>query len=367
MRKPFLPMALLLLYSYSSAQVNYNTKPLDGFKIMALPRDYMPIGALWNLKIGPIGDGASPDLVINSSSVSNLDLSSDQNTKSNLELGIFSFLKAGGNYEALTNAQLSLENLTIVTLNSIDILKNNVGQHILYEALKVGAFKITVDKSRVADAKLNLTQIFKNKVDFGAQTDINNKTTIDISGVNLHLAYRVIKIESENKKTTTLKFKSQSQGRTNSFTISSRYEAVTPTITVQICPCNIIGCMIDNGYVDRNKYGAIMGRCASQIGYDLTVILNNEVDMSTGMPRQYYFKVKSGSDIRNYNQSLYVKPTSQGIEVSYIAFEKIIFDPFARMENTYLIRMLSRRNDQKAALVTQTFKFRNIVPQVPGW
>ncbi len=368
MYKQLVFLYFLFLYSFSLAQVNYTTKPLDGFKIISLPRSYVPVGALWNLETGPVGAGASPDLIIKSASVTQLDLASDRQTKINLELGIFSFLKVGGDYEALKNAQLSVDNLSILTLNSPDLLKNNVGQYILYEALKVEKFKITVDKSRVVDAKLNLTQVFKNKVDFGAETDIGNKSTIDVSGVDLYLAYRVIKIKKDKKKEQPLKFKNQSYGGSNSFTFSNRYEAITSKVTVQICPCNIIQCMLDKGSVDKKMYDAILGRCASQIGYDLTVILNDEIDMSTGTPRKYSFKIKNGSAIRNYNHPLYVKPTSQGIEVCYIAFEKMIFEPIVRMEETYLIKLLDGKKSQKADLITHSYKFKSIVPQtVAGW
>lgn len=354
----------------SLAQPGYSgSTPLDGFKIMALPRDYMPIGALWNLSIGPVAAGVGSESVITSNSLNNMELATDKQTRAGLELGILNFLKSSGNYEALTNSQISLEGLSIITLNSPATLANNVGQHVLYEAVKAEKIKITLEKSKVADAKLKLTQIFKNKVDFGAQTDIDNKTTLTVSGLNLYLAYRVVKIKKVNTKKQSLRFKSQSHGGTSSFTISSRYEAVTPKVTVQICPCNIIGCMLDKGNnITREEFNNILGTCGIQKGYDMTVILNDNIDMSTGKPKEYYFKVKSGSSLRNINQSLYVNPTSLGLEVSYVAFEKIIFEVLNRMGNTYLIRMLNKKSEQKSYLVTTSYEFSNVAPQsIPGW
>ncbi len=335
---------------------------------MNLPRSSVPVGALWNLATGPIGPGAETHQLTNSTSVSYLQLGADQQAKASMELGILNFLNAGGNGQLFTDARLSLENLSIVTLNSIDILKMNVGQHVLYEALKADNFKITIDKSKLADAKLSLTNLFKNKVNFGAETTIDNKTTIDIGGTDLFLAYRVIKIEKAKKKSQKLKFKSQSHGGTGSFTISSRYEAITPKVTVQICPCNIIGCMIDEGVVDKTRYQPLLGGCARNKGYDMTVILNDDIDMTTGKPKEFYFKVKSGSDIRNVNQSLYTRPTSEGLEAAYVSFEKIIFEVIARMEKTYLIYMLTRKGDQKASLIVTSFEFKNIAPNtIAGW
>ncbi|MGN7723459.1 hypothetical protein [Chitinophaga sp. 22620] len=342
----------------------------EGFKFMNLPRDHVPVGALWNVEAGAIGDGAPQNQIKTSTSVYRLDLYLTKSQSAKLELGILQFLQAGGKYEALSTASVVLNKMEIVTLNSLDILKNFTGQQILYEAIKAEEITIVVEKEKTIQAKAELRKIFET-VDLGSQAANGNKVEFKATGMNLYLAYRVIQVEKGTQAQKKLHFESQSYSSGIGLTISSRYEANTNQLAVQICPCQIIGCMLEkektSNLADKNQ---LLDRCAAEVGFDLTVIMKDKINMETGKPKEYIFKIKSstGNSIHNYNQPLYNIPTSQGLEVAYLNVEKLIFEVLARTEKTYLIRMLHRKSDQKVNLITYSFKFRNIAPKdVAGW
>ncbi len=131
---------------------------------MSLPRDYMPIGALWNLTLGPVSNGVGAESIVTSSSLNSMAIATNTQSKSELELGILNFLKAGGNYQALNNSQVSLEGLSIITLNSPATLNNNVGQYLLYEALKAEKLKITVEKQAIKEKNKGQILLFFHKL-----------------------------------------------------------------------------------------------------------------------------------------------------------------------------------------------------------
>ncbi|TCC99160.1 hypothetical protein [Pedobacter hiemivivus] len=360
----------IFLIGISISLVAQPSNPFTGFKFMSLPRDYMPIGALWNVEAGPIGDGVGEDKRKNGASFSMLDMVMNTSQKNELELGILNFLKLRGKYAALSDISVNLNKLEIVTLNSVDILKSNVGEQVVYEALKAQEMTITIDKNKSADAQLDLLQIFK-KVNIDAENTTGNKAKITAKGMNLYLAYRIIQIENGNQNKEKVSFKKQSYSGHNSVTFSNRYEANTDKYTIQICPCQIISCMLkkanEGSTLDMHQ---LLRRCGVDIGFDLTIILKDKIDATTGKPQEYknVIKTPTGNTINNYNQSLYYKPTSQGLEVTFLNIERLIYEAIAPMGTTYLTRILPGNSNQKISLITASYKFKNIIPQnVAGW
>lgn len=353
----FLLFSSLLLFGQTS-------NPFLGFRFMTLPTNQMPIGALWNTNIGPVGNGVSSENILKSSSYSNLDLLIDKNLKTSIDLGILEFLNAKGGYNSFSNVSISVKKLERVTLNSLDILKANVGNQILYEGLRASEFIMTVDKDKSTDAQLNMMKIFTT-LDFTVELDTENKTTIRVGGADLFIAYRVVEVESEKQNRKKLKFNTQGYSSIGSVTLSSVYEAITPEYAIQICPCRIKKCIKDS-YEQNSNIRALFSKCAAQVGFDLTVILKNKMDMSTGKPQEYKYVIKNpGGSINNYNQSIYNNPTSTGLEVSYINFERLVYENIGNTSTIYLLHDKKYRN---VSLITAYYTFKNIIPNsVPGW
>lgn len=341
------------------------TNPFDGFRFMSLPTTHMPIGSIWNVVSGPLESSVPKENIITSSSYSNLDLVIDKNLKTNLELGILNYLKLNGGNKSISSATLSLNKLERVTLNSIDVLKSNIGNQVLYEGIRVGEISFIVNEERAADAQIELLDIFKN-INIESSVNINNKAKIIASGMDLFIAYRVIEIENAKQRSAKLKFNTQGHVSATGATLSSTYEANTSEFAVQICPCRILNCMKN---YDSDEFTAkqLFSNCARTTGFDLTVILKNKIDMGTGKPSEFKYIIKdtrSGS-INNYNQAIYNTPTSNGLEVSYLNFERLVFEPLAGIGLAYMVHGKKYRN---VSLVKASYKFKNIVPtSVPGW
>lgn len=122
----------------------------------------MPIGSIWNVVSGPMGSGVAIRNVISSSSYSDLEIVIDKSLKSNLELGILNYLKLGGEYNTNANITVSIKKLERFTLHSLDILKANIGNQVLFEGIKVAKISILVSKEKLADIRSELFKIFNN-------------------------------------------------------------------------------------------------------------------------------------------------------------------------------------------------------------
>lgn len=347
---------LLILSNSFFAQTN---NPFEGFKFMNLPINRLPIGALWNTSLGPMDGGVNEEKIIKSSSYSNLNMIISKDLKTSVDVGIQNFLSLNGGYSSLSGVSISVKKLEKLTLNSIELLKSNVGNQILYEGLRASEFSIIVNKNKAADAQVDLLKIFKN-LDLKVDVNTDNTATITATGVDLFIAYRVVKIESENQKSKKLKFRTQGYSGEQMIKLSSTYEAVTSDFVVVVCPCHIMNCMAKSKINDNMTYASSFPKCASSEGYDLTVILKNDMDMTTGKPKEYRYVIKNnGGSIYNYNQPIYNKPTSKGLEVSYLNFERLVFETVGESGMLYMLLDNKYRN---VSLVKVSYQFKNVVP-----
>jgi hypothetical protein len=322
---------------------------------MPLPRENVPIGALWNLSLGPMGNGVSQELLNVTQSFNDISSNIENQFSSSLNLTLLKYIGGKSSFDATSKAEYKIENVSIVSLNSPDILKNSVGQVLLYEAIKINKISISLDKTKEFEVKADLQKIFK-QVDIEHETDINNRKNITISGVNLYIAYRLVKIENARTETKKLKFSSQGHTTISYTNLSSVYLANTREVSVQVCPCSISKCM-----GETNKS---LTMCATENGYDFTVILKNRINMTNGTPETLTFKIYATETIQNKYKSLYLIQTSEGIEASYLNIEKMIFAP---LTGTFLY-MLSDKASRKANIITTKFTFSNFTPtSVPGW
>ena len=356
--------AVLLLLILGNSLFAQTNNLFDGFKFMNIPTNNLPIGALWNTTLGPIGNGVSDDQLLKSLSYSNLDMTINKDLKTSVDVGIKKFLSLNGGYNALSNISISVKKLEKLTLNSLDVLKANVGNQIIYEGLRASEFSIVIDKNKTADAQLDLMKIFSN-LDMKVDINNNNTETITVSGANLFIAYRVAEVEIGKKNSKKLKFTTQGYSSDNMVKLSSTYESVTPQYVVAICPCNIQKCMAES-YENGDTARSLFSHCAATVGFDLKVILKNIIDMKTGKPQEYKYIIKNpGGSINNYNQSIYSKPTSSGLEVSYLNFERLVYETIGESRMIYMLHQNKNRN---VSLVTESFKFNNVVPSsVAGW
>ncbi|PTQ94891.1 hypothetical protein C8P68_106101 [Mucilaginibacter yixingensis] len=349
----------------AQAQIIINNTKLAGFRFLSLPRRELPVGAVWNDVTGPNGAGASPQQLITVGSFSNLSSFITDTSKATLELGVLSFLKSGGYFKSLTTQSIELANLSIVGFNDLSLLKNNIGNDVIYEALKVDNIKLIIKKANLVNAKTELSKLF-NTVNFTGEYDKGADKEIVVSGLNLFIGYRIIKIQKANQRVDKLEFHFQSRPRLDKVVeLTSNVEASTKDFLVALCPCDILHCVQDND-VDRSKdVDPIFERCAYEHGWNFTITLKNQLTES-GAPKQYSFVCKTGLLIKNQFFPLYYKPTSDGLETACLNLEQLSFTPSRTMGYSAI---LSRsKSDAKANITTTIFAFKpHKYTDTEGW
>lgn len=360
---------LLLLIGCSAAtqaQLIINNTKLAGFRFLSLPRRELPVGAVWNDVTGPNGTGASTQQLITVSSFSNLSSVITDTSKTNLELGVLSFLKSGGYFKSLTTQSINLENLSIVGFNDLNLLKNNIGNDVIYEALKVDDIKLTIKKVNLANAKAELSKLF-NTVNFTGEYDKGGDKEIVVSGLNLFIGYRIIKIQKTNQRIDKLDFENESVPRVDeAIVLNSNYEANSKEIGVALCPCNILKCVRESDTAPNNNVDAVFEHCGYERGWNFTITMKNQLT-ETGVPRQYDFVCKAGLLIKNRHFPLYYKPTSEGLETAYLNIEQLSFTPTRAMGYSAILSNHSR-GDAKASIITTKFTFKpHKYTDTEGW
>lgn len=105
------------------------------------------------------------------------------------------------------------------------------GQQILYEGLKADTIVVTYNSDLDATIKASLE---KENLPYKAGITGDDKSTIKISGSNLFLAYRVIRLGGAAPSSTVQKF---SMGSSNSKIKVGSYEFTFPISSIQDCQC----------------------------------------------------------------------------------------------------------------------------------
>lgn len=356
MRKIFLLAISFCFVITLFAKSSTSNDPFEGFKTMTLPRQNVPVGALWNISMeSPVGMGVNPEFLQVTNSYKDFSQVAEKDFSTSLNLGLLNFISANGSYSSTSKSNFKIEGVSIVTLNSIDILRKSVGQYVLYEAIKVNEISTIIENSKELEIQADLKKIFKD-IDITSEAYNRKQKILEIKGVDLYIAYRVVKVEKTKTSQTKLKFSSQGYSTNSFISLSSTYLAKTGDVTVQVCPCAIQNCLAETS----NS----LSECANEKGYDFTVILKNQIDMTKGTPLEFRFKVYAGEEISNVNKSLYSIPTSEGLEIAYLNIERMIFAPLTGT----LIYMLLDKDYRKAYLFTTKFKFGNYLPKSSaGW
>ena len=177
----------------------------NGFKILNVPRENIPLGAEWINNVGPNGEAASEDNITINKSVSSYEL--DKTTKQRFDLSVLSYFNLGTDYLSATS--ISYKNLGIHTVK--DVSKTNIrsGQLILYEAIRADSISFKINRNIDAELKLKLDQRFK---DLNVQSGSNFKDGIVFSGEKMFLAYRVFELGKTKVVSNSAKIKDTNDG-----------------------------------------------------------------------------------------------------------------------------------------------------------
>lgn len=341
------------------------TDPFKGFKIMQVPRTGIPIGAIWS-NSGPIGNGVGQQDLSVSDSYAAVNSTTGKNFVINLKVTFLTSLGINAGVSSSNSSSIEMDDFKIVRLNSIEVLKQNIGNEILYEGLLAGKISITTDKSNAADLKLNFTKISKN-IELNEETQADNKVKFTANGTNLFLAYRVIALSSQKQSKKKVKLRSQSASGSHSAKLSSTQSANVKNYSITICPCNVIACAAEKrkeyNEMTNDRAMNILNSCAQTETWMIKALDKNQI--SNGAPKEILHRDKLPFDIWNKNYALSYKLTSNGFLIDYLNIEHLYIEAIAMNTGGYLVW---KGKDDRVSLVSQEIKFENKIPSgVSGW
>jgi hypothetical protein len=178
---------------------------LDGFQILKIPRETIPLGAEWINGVGVNGTGVPETNITTNRSLSSIEL--EKSLKQDVDLSILNYFNLGASY--LPNTTISYKNLTIYTVSDISKTSINTGQLIVYECIKADSIFLKVNKELKADVKLKFDKKIKD-LQINSKTDLNNGVTF--SGNKLFLAFRVFELGKTTVTSKTSKIKDTKGG-----------------------------------------------------------------------------------------------------------------------------------------------------------
>ena len=159
----------------------------DGFKILNIPREDIPLGAEWINGVGPNGLGTSDDNITINRSIKSDEI--DMSFKQSIDLSILSYFNLGADYFSTTS--IDYTNLTIYTVKDFSKINLRNGQFVIYECIKADSIFLKVNKDINGALKLKLDEKLK---DLKLTSSSNFKKGVTFSGKQLFLAYRVFEL-----------------------------------------------------------------------------------------------------------------------------------------------------------------------------
>lgn len=169
----------------------------EGFQILNIPRETIPLGAEWLNGVGVNGTGLAEDNITINKSINSIEL--DKTFKQSLDLSILSYFNLGADY--LSSTTINYTNLTIYTIKDLSKTNIRTGQLIIYECIKADSIYFKINKSIDSELKLKFDEKLK---DLKVMSVSNFKNGVTFSGDKLFIAYRVFEMGktkvSENEK-----------------------------------------------------------------------------------------------------------------------------------------------------------------------
>jgi hypothetical protein len=317
----------------------YGQGILDGFQILRIPREKIPIGAEWINGIGVNGTGVSDDNITINRSLNLVEL--DKDFKQGIDLAVLGYLNLDATFLASTT--IHYKNLTIYTLSDISKTSLNTGQLMIYESIKADSIYFKVNKELDAGLKLKLNEKIK-ELQVNGKIDLNKG--VNLSGSKLFLAFRVFELGKTKVISKTSKIKDPKDG-------SGLREVKLLNYQMTFNDNALKQCVIPNQIpIDKSRFI----NCSLSTPIDVVIYNFNRTNIS-GKPL-----IKETDVYNNSYKSLYFSQRSNSILVTdYI-------------EITYVIEnsnpMLFFYMDGQSKVVVKRMEtilkmFKN--PKAPGW
>ena len=162
----------------------------EGFQALTVPRDDIPIGAIWMDGVGPDGPGQPETNRVRAQSVASLD--SNQTLSAGVEGAIARYLKLTGS--GSEKVHINLTGLTIERVKSLAEVQFGSGQALLYEGLRAGRITLTYKSTLEASIK---AAVAEKNLPITASVGGNSENTLVLDGSGLFIGYRVVRLVPE--------------------------------------------------------------------------------------------------------------------------------------------------------------------------
>lgn len=331
--------SLLTLILTISSICSYGQGLLDGFQILKIPREKIPIGAEWINGVGVNGAGVSDENITINKSLNSIEL--DKDFKQGIDLAILSFFNLDATY--LTNTTINYKNLTIYTVSDISKTNLNTGQLIIYECIKADSIYFKVNKGLDAGLKLKLDEKI-NELQLTGKTDFNKG--VNFSGNKLFLAFRVFELGKTKVTSKTSKIKDTKDG-------GGLREVKLLNYQVTFNDNALNQCVIPNQIpIDKARFT----NCSQSTPIDVVIYNFNKTNIS-GEPF-----IKKTDIYNNTYKSLYFSQRSNNVlTTDYIEITYVI-----KNSNPMLFFYMDDKSKVVVKRMETTLKmFKN--PNAPGW
>lgn len=312
----------------------------DGFQILKIPRETIPLGAEWVDGVGVNGISVPETNIAVYRSISSFEI--DNSFKKSIDLAILNYFNLDGSY--LTNTTINYKNLTIYTVRDFSSTNLNSGQLIINECIKADSIYFKINKKIDSNIKIKLDKKVK---DLKLQTNTNFNNGVTFSGNKLFLAFRVFELGKTKVTSISSKIKDTKDG-------SGLREVKLMNYQVTFNDYNLKKCVFPNTPLEYNA--SRWSNCERTTPIDVVIYNFNRTNIS-GQPF-----IKNTNILNSTYKSLYFSQRqSNKLITDFIQITFIIKDPnplfffFMDTKSKVLIKRME----------TTMIVFKN--PKAPGW
>ncbi|QSQ24419.1 hypothetical protein JY651_05530 [Pyxidicoccus parkwayensis] len=316
----------------------------EGFQALTVPRDDIPIGAIWMDGVGPDGPGQPEANRVRTQSVASLD--SNQTLSAGVEGAIAQYLKLTGS--GSEKVHINLTSLTIERVKSLADVQLGSGQGLLYEGLRAG--KITLTYKSTLEAKVRAAAEEKH-LPITASLGGNSENALVLDGSGLFIGYRVVRLVPDG--------------------VDRDKERLEAGEVVRLEPYEIelnTGPMI-KCYCSTGRDGAAYNRCSQEAPSVASVVNYSRFSGTGGQSYAEKFQVP-GAMSGVARVSLGTTVSDEAVSADTLNF-RLIYAPMVQDGTQHgLPQICSVFLDDKSyvELVRSRFRIQGVLhPSAPGW
>lgn len=169
-------------------------EPFAGFAALTLPRSGVPIGAVWQDAIGPVGKGLPSTLITETRSLSKGELRSLRGTTGSMTASLRSWLGLDAGAGTSTRDSLYFSKATVLTVTSLSSLPLTPGR-VIWEAVRLDEFTIEHSRLDSGAIKARLSAKVSDSSQLHITAGANGSQIVRLEGSGLYTGIRVVQLD----------------------------------------------------------------------------------------------------------------------------------------------------------------------------